>query len=217
MGVQTIANTLNAEGLRTRYGGEFNHSGLQKILRNYAYTGNLLLQKTYRPDCLTKKDYVNYGERPKYHAAKTHEPIISPEVFEQVQTELARRADVYGAEYHPANYPFTGLITCAICGKHFIRKHTRTGPTWICGTLKQRGKAACPAKQIPEATLLKLTADMDMSRITGITADNGNRLTFYLNDGSTVEKIWLDRSRSESWTDEMRKQAAEHSKKRYRK
>ncbi len=217
MGVQTIANTLNAEGLRTRYGGEFNHSGLQKILRNYAYTGNLLLQKTYRPDCLTKKDYVNYGERPKYHAAKTHEPIISPEVFEQVQTELARRADVYGAEYHPANYPFTGLITCAICGKHFIRKHTRTGPTWICGTLKQRGKAACPSKQIPEATLLKLTADMDMSRITGITADNGNRLTFYLNDGSTVEKIWLDRSRSESWTDEMRKQAAEHSKKRYQK
>ena len=217
MGVQTIANTLNAEGLRTRYGGEFNHSGLQKILRNYAYTGNLLLQKTYRPDCLTKKDYVNYGERPKYHAAETHEPIISPEVFEQVQAELARRADVYGAEYHPANYPFTGLITCAICGKHFIRKHTRTGPTWICGTLKQRGKAACPSKQIPEATLLKLTADMDMSRITGITADNGNRLTFYLNDGSTIEKIWLDRSRSESWTDEMRKQAAEHSKKRCQK
>ena len=175
MGVQTIANTLNAEGLRTRYGGEFNHSGLQKILRNYAYTGNLLLQKTYRPDCLTKKDYVTYGERPKYHAAETHEPIISPEVFEQVQAELARRADVYGAEYHPANYPFTGLITCAICGKHFIRKHTRTGPTWICGTLKQRGKAACPSKQIPEATLLKLTADMDMSRITGITADKGNR------------------------------------------
>ena len=134
-----------------------------------------------------------------------------------MQAELARRADVYGAEYHPANYPFTGLITCAICGKHFIRKHTRTGPTWICGTLKQRGKAACPAKQIPEATLLKLTADMDMSRITGITADNGNRLTFYLNDGSTIEKIWLDRSRSESWTDEMRNQAAEHSKKRYQK
>lgn len=217
MGIQMIANTLNAEGIRTRFGGEFNHSGMQKILRNYAYTGNLLLQKTYREDCLTKKDYHNRGERPKYHATGTHEPIISLEDFERVQAELARRADVYCSEYQPGSYPFTSLITCAICGKHFIRKHTRTGPTWICGTLKQRGKAAFPSKQIPEATLLKLTADMDMSRITGITADNGNRLTFYLNDGSTIEKIWLDRSRSESWTDEMRKQAAEHSKKRYRK
>lgn len=215
MGIQSIVNTLNAEGIRTRYGREFNHSGMQKILRNYAYTGNLLLQKTYREDCLTKKDYVNRGQRPQYHAAGTHEPIISPEDFERVQAELKRRAEVYCPEYQPASYPFTSLITCAICGKHFIRKHTRTGPTWICGTLKQRGKAACPSKQIPEATLLKLTADMDMSRITGITADNGNRLTFYLNDGSTIEKIWLDRSRSESWTDEMKKQAAKHAKKRY--
>ena len=215
MGIQSIVNTLNAEGIRTRYGGEFNHSGMQKILRNYAYTGNLLLQKTYREDCLTKKDYVNRGQRPQYHAAGTHEPIISPEDFERVQAELKRRADVYCPEYQPASYPFTSLITCAICGKHFIRKHTRTGPTWICGTLKQKGKAVCPSKQIPEATLLKITAEMDLSRITGITADNGNRLTFYLDDGSVIEKKWQDRSRSESWTDEMKKQAAEHAKKRY--
>ena len=216
-GVQMIANTLNAEGIRTRFGGEFNHSGMQKILRNYAYTGNLLLQKTYREDCLTKKDYPNRGERPKYHAAETHEPIISLEDFERVQAELARRADIFCSEYQPGNYPFTSLITCAICGKHFIRKHTRTGPTWICGTLKQKGKTACPSKQIPEATLLKITADMDMSRITGITADNGNRLKLYLDDGTVIEKQWLDRSRAESWTDEMKQQAAEHAKKRYQK
>ena len=101
MGVQMIANTLNAEGIRTRFGGEFNHSGMQKILRNYAYTGNLLLQKTYREDCLTKKDYVNRGQRPKYHAAGTHESIISSENFERVQAELKRRADVYCPEYQP--------------------------------------------------------------------------------------------------------------------
>ena len=93
MGIQSIVNTLNAEGIRTRFGGEFNHSGMQKILRNYAYTGNLLLQKTYREDCLTKKDYVNRGQRPKYHASGTHESIISSEDFERVQAELRRRAE----------------------------------------------------------------------------------------------------------------------------
>lgn len=111
MGVQMIANTLNAEGVRTRFGGEFNHSGMQKILRNYAYTGNLLLQKTYREDCLTKKDYPNRGERPKYHAAETHEPIISLEDFERVQAELARRADIFCSEYQPSSYPFTSLTS----------------------------------------------------------------------------------------------------------
>ena len=69
--------------------------------------------------------------------------------------------------------------------------------------------------QIPEATLLKITEEIGLSRITGITADNGNRLTLYLDDGSIIQKTWLDRSRSESWTDEMKKQAAKHAKKRY--
>lgn len=69
--------------------------------------------------------------------------------------------------------------------------------------------------QIPEATLLEITEEIGLSRITGITADNGNRLTLYLDDGSIIQKTWLDRSRSESWTDEMKKQAAKHAKKRY--
>ena len=81
--------------------------------------------------------------------------------------------------------------------------------------VEAKGKAACPSKQIPEATLLKITEEIGLSRITGITADNGNRLTLYLDDGSVIEKKWLDRSRSESWTDEMKKQAAKHAKKRY--
>lgn len=217
-GLQKIANALNAEGVRTRFGGEFCRSSVQKIVQNYAYTGNLLLQKTYRDDCFTKKDHINRGQKPMYHAEASHEAIISPADFEKVQAERKRRAGIFIKEYQPpAVYPFTSLITCAKCGKHFVRKVTKTGHVWICTTLKQKGKAVCPSKQIPEATLLKITADMDMSRITGIKADDGNRLMFYLNDGRTIEKIWPDRSRSESWTDEMRKKASEHANKRYQK
>ena len=53
---------------------------------------------------------------------------------------------------------------------------------------------------------------MDMSGIAGITASGGNRLTFAFGNGETVEKQWKDRSRSESWTEEKRKQAGERRK-----
>ena len=218
-GIPSIVKRLNAEGCRTRYDKSFNRSGVFAILRNYAYTGNLMLQKTFRENHITKRTLVNNGELPMYHARNTHEAIIDIEVFQQAQEIMEERAARYAPTVKKSRtvYPFTSLITCAGCGKHYRRKVTKTGPVWICPTFNDKGKTACPSKQIPEAALIALTEEMDMSRITGITADNGNRLTFYLNDGSTVEKIWLDRSRSESWTDEMRKQAAEHSKKRYQK
>ncbi|MDP3447617.1 MAG: recombinase family protein [Eubacteriales bacterium] len=62
------------------------------ILRNYAYTGSLLLQKTYRKNHLTKRKIVNQGEHPMFHAEETHEAIVSIETFDAVQAEITRRA-----------------------------------------------------------------------------------------------------------------------------
>ncbi len=216
MGTQTIANALNAEGIRSRRGKEFHHTAIRKILQNYAYTGNLLLQTTFREDAIMKVMKVNTGELPMYHVLGTHEPIISLEDFNRVQAELERRNEMYAPAYQPpVVYPFTSLITCAKCGKHYKRKARKYGPVWVCPTYNHKGKAACPSKQIPDSVLRKLTAGMDMSRITGITADDGNRLIFTFDDGTVEEKIWNDPSRADSWTPEMRKKAAEHAKVRY--
>lgn len=153
-----------------------------------------------------------------YHAMETHEAIIGLEDYDRVQEEQERRAVRYARQCRPKRaYPFTSLITCAKCGKHYRRKINKTGAVWICGTFNHKGKAACSSKQIPESTLLAMTEDMDMSQVSGITADNGNRLIFFLNDGKTIEKVWRDRSRAESWTDEMRKKASEQAKARYQK
>ena len=120
---------------------------------------------------------------------------------------------MYAPAYQPSEaYPFTSLISCAKCGKHLRRKSRKCGAVWVCPTYDRKGKAACPAKQIPDSALRKLTADMDMSRITGVTADDGNRLIFAFDDGTTEEKIWKDPSRADSWTPEMRKKAAERTK-----
>ena len=56
--------------------------------------------------------------------------------------------------------------------------------------------------------LLALTVDIaPLGEITAIRAERDNTLVFILADGSEIVKRWQDRSRSESWTDEMREQA----------
>lgn len=208
LGLLAIAEKLNAENEMTRIGNRWGKNSVAKILKNYHYTGNLLLQKTYRENFLTKRTLINNGELPKYHALNTHEPIISLETFEAVQAEMARRAEKHSHPgVKPHTYPFTGMIVCANCGSHYRRKITATGPVWICGTYNTLGKAACASKQIPESVLLDLTWDINLKSLSEVRAENGNRIIFHFQNGETVEKHWQDRSRAESWTPEMREKA----------
>ena len=143
-GIMAIVKKLNASNRITRYGNECGPTGVMRILRNYTYTGNLLLQTKFRENHLTKRTLRNQGQLPQYHAADTHEPIIDMDTFTAVQIEMARRADQFGKPQTSATYPFTGLITCAGCGKHYRRKVKETGPVWICTTYNTYGKTACP-------------------------------------------------------------------------
>ena len=52
-----------------------------------------------------------------------------------------------------------------------------------------------------------MTADLDMASVKQITAEKGNAVRFLLTDGTEFVRHWKDRSRSESWTDEMRESA----------
>ena len=160
-GYQAIAKRLTEEGVPSRFGGKWNQSVVSKILSNYTYTGNLLLQKTVRENHITKKTVINHGELPKYHAEDTHEAIINMETFQAVQAEKERRAKRFNKKPAPrTTYPFTSLLVCDNCGKNYRRKTTKTGIVWVCGTFNTLGKAACASKQIPEATLQQVTADV---------------------------------------------------------
>lgn len=75
LGTNSIAKIFNEEGLRTKKDCEWHGSVVNKILKNYNYTGNLLLQKTYRENHITKITRVNNGELPQYYATETHEAI----------------------------------------------------------------------------------------------------------------------------------------------
>lgn len=215
MGVTAIMKKLIESNVPTRLGSTWSKTGISKILRNYIYTGNLLLQKTYRENHLTKKTLINHGELPQYHATDTHEAIIDMDTFVIVQDEIQRRAEKYNRSEQPAqSYPFTGMLICDNCGKHYRRKITATRPVWICSTFNTMGKAYCASKQIPEETLYKITAEVLnsdsfgtkglQSEVTAIRVKNDNILVFSLKDGTESVKRWQDRFRAESWTYEMK-------------
>ena len=207
-GTNAIAQGLNEDGIPTRFGERWHPSVVAKILRNYTYTGNLLLQRTFVENHITKKNKINRGELPQYHVEEAHEAIIDIDTFNSVQAELERRTEKYGhVPKEQKRYPFTGLLICGNCGKNYRRKVTATQPVWICATYNTRGKKYCDSKQIPESTLSAITAEVaTIEDIEKIVVFNGNRLEYHLADGSVIERTWADRSRSESWTEEMREE-----------
>jgi hypothetical protein len=215
LGYNAIAKRLNAEGYKTRNGNPWYHNTIMKILRNYTYTGNLLLQKTYRENHITKKTLVNHGELPMYQAEDTHEAIISHATFDAIQSEMARRAERFKKANAPkATYPFSGKLVCSICGKNYRRKVTHTGPVWICDTYNTLGNTACASKQIPEAVLFKVTAEAlntagfnkqtFADSVASIRVCADNTLIYHFKDGAKATIHWNDRSRSQSWTGEMK-------------
>lgn len=208
-GMTAIAKRLNADGILTRYGNSWGKTSVGKVLQNYAYTGNLLLQKYRRVDHLTKRDEPNNGALPKYHITDAHEPIIPLRSFNAVQEEIKRRA---AKHTHPGvkhkEYPFSGKITCAGCGKHYRRKVKENGPVWICTTYNTYGKAACPSKAIPESILEAIVDEVGgIGKITALQACEGNTLVLTLTSGEQIVKRWQGRSRRQSWTPEMKEKA----------
>ena len=221
MGKNVIMKKLNAAGKVTRHGNAWTEEGVRRILRNEKFTGDLLLQKTYVSDHLTKRRCSNRGQLPKYYVAGSHEAIIDRDTFNRVQEELKKREPQQRtfSENSPT-YPFSSKLVCLICGKHYRRRITNAGckyaqPAWICSTFKQHGKAACPSKQIPEDVLLSLTAQvLELSKFYNIVFQEQikeirvgmfNHLTYVFHDGYEVEVSWQDKSRK--WSEEAKQQA----------
>ena len=92
-----IADRLTSLGIKTPGGkSKWSQSTVKSILQNEKYKGDALLQKSYTPDFLTKKQVVNNGEVPQYYVQGSHEPIIEPEIFDRVQDMIKQRASKRG-------------------------------------------------------------------------------------------------------------------------
>lgn len=225
MGVNAIVRKLRDKNIPTKDGGIWREKVIRCILRNEKYAGNLLLQKTFIKDHISKKKCKNNGELPKYYVEGNHEAIIDIDTFNKVQDEIKRRAKKYKSKSCLKTYPFTGKIKCGLCGKNYKRKIAESGtkyekPVWICSTFNTYGKEYCLSSRIPEETLKKLGAevlkiqkfdeDLFKGKIKQIIVPSKGKLKFIFNDGREIVRTWEYPSRSESWTEEMKKAARDN-------
>lgn len=224
-GAQKIANILNEEGYRTVKGVEWRASKVRSVLQNEKYSGDLLLQKVFVRDHVSKARVHNRGQLPQYYVEDDHEAIVDKAVFGMVQAQIAQRK----AEYtHPQGHEsaFSRKIRCSICGKNYRRKVTAYNVVWCCSTYNTKGKKYCASKVIPEATLQAAVAevlglhffdeDVFKSQIDHIEACPDNLLHFVFVSGAVREYRWKDRSRRDSWTTEMREAARQNTLERSR-
>lgn len=222
-----IAKRLRIEGVPCEQGGHWKQFIVSEILRNEKYTGCQLLQKTFTKDHLTKRAQKNRGELPLFLVEDAHPAIIDKETYRQAMTLMESRKDTANRpKVKMEDQPFRRKIICANCGRHFIRKNTNGAPGYVCSTYSAEGKDFCRSKKIPEETLVKLAVEalglpafdelVFEQQIDRIVAAYPKQLTFIYRDGHTAEYIWEERSRAESWTDEMKKAAGEKTKARKR-
>ncbi|MDD4475226.1 MAG: recombinase family protein [Eubacteriales bacterium] len=117
---QGIANYLMKHGILSPAGKQkWQASTISSILTNEKYKGDALLQKRFTADFLTKELRINNGEVPQYYVENSHEAIITPEEFDMVQDEMARRKEL-GRAY--SDKAFHSKLICGDCGGFYGRK-----------------------------------------------------------------------------------------------
>lgn len=221
---------LKEMGIKSYTGGHFSNTSIRAILRQEKYTGNSLLQKTYVENHITQKTKLNKGQLPMYYAENTHPVIIEKEIFDKVQTEIARRREL-GVFANKAikTTCFTSKIQCDNCGKNYRRsgKRQRKDPNEIyyiriCITKSEKGISHCHAKDVPEKVLEKYSAmvlgleefdeDIFLEEIEKIVVKGQDELIFHFYDGQIVHQKWESTARTDAWTEERREAWAEYQK-----
>lgn len=219
---------LNAEGITTKGGYKWCDSNIKVILSNITYTGNMLLQKEYIADPISKKRKKNHGELQQYFVENTHEAIIPMETFQYVQDEMARRKELGAFANKSLNITcFTSKLKCEKCGKSYVRntrknraKVTQLGDQlvgWVCGSSKTKN-GKCKAMEIPEYILRQKCAealgleefdeDVFAEQVEVITIPEQGILNFHMKDGTEKTLTWVSTAKKDSWTPEARKKAS---------
>lgn len=171
-GTPAIAKDLNARGIPTgtkrRDGsdGIWTSAMILGMLKNIAYTGDVLMQKTF-----SGRDYKrrkNTGERAQFYADGHHEGIIGHDTFELAGASLKARTTVpvkiipeenpepSGTSPHQNRYAFSGHLICGCCGSRMKRITGRSGGGkryfWGCSS-HTADRQSCSMKREQEQSI----------------------------------------------------------------
>lgn len=168
--LRMIVDDLNERRIPSRAeNGEWNLSAVRRVLTNEIYRGDVIRQKTFTVDCISKKVMKNTGQREMVLIENNHEAIIDRRTFDAVQTELARRTAgrspskknaPTGRSCYSAKYALSERLVCGECGTMYQRCTWTKGGTkrivWRCVSRVEYGSRYCHSSPtLDEAPLQK--------------------------------------------------------------
>ena len=159
VGSSRIGELLDYLGVKTVTGTTWESGTINGMLCNEKYKGDFHLQKYYTPENKRNHTRKNNGEVQSYYISENHEPIVSPEVWEQVQKvrEQRKRDRNIGQDNtmkFQNRYPLSGMLICPYCGKTLRRRQVyKKKIQWLCSTYIEKGVKACKGIRIDDAEL----------------------------------------------------------------
>ena len=155
--LERIKHRLEDAGIETTTGKKTWSTGtIYNILTNEKIMGDVLLQKTFTADYLTKRRVKNSGQQKQYYVKNHHEAIIPKTVYYKIQEEIALRSSLKKAGtrkgktaqgVYSSKYALTGIMVCNECGAHYRRttwaKNGKKVIVWRCINRLEHGTKRC--------------------------------------------------------------------------
>jgi site-specific DNA recombinase len=190
LGYKAIARRLNEAGYRTKMNKPFNVFGIKTILHNPIYIGKIRYNQQKNWAEKRRK-----GRNLDYLLVDgSHEPIITTELWENVQQKLSQRSYKPSRSHQP--YILSGLLKCPVCGHGMVpaRSKGAGGKSYryyVCGQFHNKGKAVCGSNMIradvaEEQVLQELVKVASRPEILRQLVDKINEMR--ANSGSTIMK-----------------------------
>ena len=154
--LRNLKEWLEESQIKTVLGtDDWSISVIKGILTNEKYCGDVLLQKTFCTDVISKKIVKNVGQMTQYYMPDHHEAIVSREQYNAVKAEMARRSAlrspskeaVTGRSCYTSKYALSDRLFCGECGTLYRRKTRNIKGNiyheWRCISRLEYGKKYC--------------------------------------------------------------------------
>ncbi len=156
---------------------------VRSILTNEKYCGDVLLQKTFIQDCISKKVIKNTGQLPQTLVQNHHEGIVDRETFDAAQAEFARRNAgkspskknaPTGLTSYASKYALSERLVCGECGTLYRRCtwniRGKRKIVWRCVSRLDYGKKYCHDSPTLEEEALQRSI---LAAINSLMSDKG--------------------------------------------
>lgn len=153
--LRNIEDDLKARNIPYMDGKEWNIKTIRSLLMSEKYCGDVLLQKTFIEDCISKKVVKNTGQLDQVLVENCHPATISRDMHNAILAEFARRnagksptkQASTGQSCYSSKYALTERLVCGECGTMYRRCVWKRNGTekivWRCVNRLDYGTRFC--------------------------------------------------------------------------